>query len=107
LCAIHLFGEDLYPASLCGLPDGVEDGRVLGKRAAPNYGDAPRAWNCVEEQLQPLTTERCLAVSNTREIAAWTGEARDDSEPDRIGDEGEDDRYHNAGLFEREDGWRG
>ena len=45
-------GRNLDPSSLRRLPDGVEDGSVLGKRSAPDYGDTPRAWKGIEQQLQ-------------------------------------------------------
>jgi hypothetical protein len=47
----HLPGENLDPPSLRRLPDGVEDADILRKRSAPDYGETPRAWKGIEQQL--------------------------------------------------------
>ena len=105
LRALHLPGENLDPPSLRRLPDGVEDGSVLGKRSAPDYGDTPRAWKGIEQQLQPFTAQCCLAVGDAREIAAGPGKVRNDSLPHRVSDESEDNGRYDTGLFQRADGW--
>ena len=93
------------PPRLRRLPDGVEDGSVLGKRSAPDYGDTPRAWKGIEQQLQPFTAQRCLAVGDAREIAAGPGKVSNESLPHRVSDESEDNGRYDTGLFQRADGW--
>src|SRR3974377_1709547 len=105
LCTLQFFGKDLDRVRLCCLPDRVKDDGVLSKRAAPNHSDTLSSWKCLKKQLKPFTTERCLTVSNTREIAARMGKARNQSQPNRIGDESEYYRRYYSSPFQREGGW--
>src|SRR3974390_741905 len=107
LCTLQFLGKDLDRASLCCLPDRVKDDGVLSKRAAPNHSDTLSSWKGLEKQLQPLTAERCLTVSNTREIAARMSKARNQSKPNRIGDESKYYRRYHSSAFQGEGGWRG
>ena len=46
---------------------------------APEKADASRAWEGVDEQLQPLSSERGFTVGDPGEVAARVGRAFDDT----------------------------